>query len=90
MMLFPKYQEFTGAGVMAELRRFFYDTAQAANPIAMASLTKMVATSQILFGTDYPYRTTAQQAAELAKVFNAEDVRKIDRENAVKLVPRWR
>jgi predicted TIM-barrel fold metal-dependent hydrolase len=23
MMLFPKYQEFTGAGVMAELRRFF-------------------------------------------------------------------
>jgi predicted TIM-barrel fold metal-dependent hydrolase len=90
MMLFPKYQEFTGAGVMAELRRFFYDTAQAANPIAMASLTKMVATSQILFGTDYPYRTTAQQATELAKVFNAEDMRKIDRENALKLVPRWR
>jgi 6-methylsalicylate decarboxylase len=90
MMLFPQYQEFTGTAVMAELRRFFYETAQAANPIAMASLTRMVATSQILFGTDYPYRTAAQQATELAKIFSAEDMRKIDRENALKLVPRWR
>jgi hypothetical protein len=29
-------------------------------------------------------------ATEIAKVFSAEDMRKIDRENALKLVPRWR
>jgi predicted TIM-barrel fold metal-dependent hydrolase len=90
MMLYPQYRDFSGAAVMAQLQRFFYDTAQSANPIAMASLTKMVATSQIVFGTDYPYRTAAQQVTELANIFGAEDARKIARDNALSLVPRWR
>ncbi len=75
---------------MAELARFYHDTAQAANPVAMASLTKMVTVSQIVFGSDYPYRTGAEHAKELAEIFGQEDLRKIDRENALKLVPRWR
>jgi 6-methylsalicylate decarboxylase len=90
MMLFPQYREFTGAGVMAELKRFFYESAQVANPIAMASLTKMVALSQILFGSDYPYRIAAQQVAGLEQIFSPEDMRKINRDNALKLLPRWR
>src|SRR5262245_28767345 len=49
LLMNPKYRSFTHDGVMAELARFYYDTAQAANPVAMASLTKMVATSQIVF-----------------------------------------
>jgi hypothetical protein len=66
------------------------DTAQASNPIAMGSLTKMVAVSQIVFGTDYPYRSAADQVKGLSEVFGAEDLKKIDRENALRLLPRWR
>lgn len=90
MMADPKYKAFTGEGVTAELRRFYYDTAQASNPIAMASLTKMVPVSQIVFGTDYPYRTAVEHVKGLSEVFGSEDLKKIDRENALRLLPRWR
>jgi predicted TIM-barrel fold metal-dependent hydrolase len=76
--------------VTAELKRFYYDTAQAANPVAMASLVKMATTSQIVFGTDFPFRSSADHVKGLAEVFGAEDLRRIDRDNALKLVPRWR
>lgn len=35
-------------GVMHELKRFYYDTAWAYHPMALASLTKLVDTSQVL------------------------------------------
>ena len=77
--------------VMKLLRGFYYDTAQAANPIAMASLTKLVDVSQIVFGTDYPYRTGLEHVQGLSKVFGAADLRAIDRENALRILPaRWR
>ena len=77
--------------VMAQLRRFYYDTAQASNPIAMASLTKMVNVSQIVFGTDYPYRTGIEHVTGLAPLFSASELRAIDRDNALRILPaRWR
>jgi predicted TIM-barrel fold metal-dependent hydrolase len=90
LLMNPKYKSFTHEGVMAELARFYYDTAQAANPVAMASLAKMATTSQIVFGSDYPYRTAAEQVRSLAEIFRPEDLRKIERDNALKLLPRWR
>jgi predicted TIM-barrel fold metal-dependent hydrolase len=86
----PKYKAFTADGVMRELKRFYYDTAQASNPIAMASLTRMVAPSQILFGSDYPYRTSEEHVRGLAGIFGPDDLRKIERENAMRLLPNWR
>jgi predicted TIM-barrel fold metal-dependent hydrolase len=86
----PNYKGFTAEGVMAQLKRFYYDTAQAANPIAMASLTKLVATSRIVFGTDYPYRGVGEQVKGLSAIFGPEDLVKIDRENALRLLPHWR
>ncbi len=86
-----KQRGFTGENVMNEIRRFYYDTAQAANPIAMASLTKMVNISQILFGTDYPYRTGIEHVTGLAPIFNASELRAINRENALRILPaKWR
>jgi predicted TIM-barrel fold metal-dependent hydrolase len=73
--------------MLAELRRFYYDTAQAANPVIMAALTKLVPISQIVYGTDFPYRTSEDHVKGLAAVFNADDLRAIDRENAVRLMP---
>jgi predicted TIM-barrel fold metal-dependent hydrolase len=77
--------------VMAQIQRFYYDTAQAANPIAMASLTKMVKVSQIVFGTDYPYRTGIEHVQGLGPLFNASELRAIDRDNALRILPaKWR
>ena len=90
MLRFPKYKEFTAEGVMAQLQRFYYDTAQASNPIAMASLTKLVATTQIVYGTDYPYRNAEEHVKALSGIFGPEDLAKIDRDNALRLLPHWR
>ncbi len=46
---------FAPDGIEAEFRRLYYDTANATHPAAMAALTKLVPTSQITYGTDYPY-----------------------------------
>ena len=86
----PKYKDFTAEGVAAQLKRFHYDTAQAANPIAMASLTKLVEPTQIVFGTDYPYRTAVEHVKGLGGLFGADDLARIDRGNALRLLPHWR
>jgi len=76
-------------GVEHELRRFYYDTAQASHPYALASLTRLVPTSQILFGTDFPYRTGAEHVKGLADHgFAPADLRAIERDNALRLLPR--
>ena len=75
-------------GVEHELKRFYYDTAQAAHPYALASLTKLIPVSQIVFGTDYPYRTAADHVKGLtAYGFSASDLMAIDRDNALRLLP---
>ncbi len=76
--------------VLSELRQFYYDTAQASNPIAMASLTKFIPVSNIVYGTDYPYRTAAEHTKGLAEVFSGADLRAIERENALRILPRMR
>lgn len=86
----PGYKErgFDGARVLADLRRFHYDTAQAANPVAMAALQRYIPVSQIVYGTDYPYRTAAEHTQGLAAVFSGAELRAIERENALRLLPR--
>jgi predicted TIM-barrel fold metal-dependent hydrolase len=76
-------------GVLTELKRFFYDTAWSAHPMALASLTRLVPTSQVLFGSDYPYRTGEDHVKGLMEYgFTAADRRAIDRDNALRLLPR--
>jgi predicted TIM-barrel fold metal-dependent hydrolase len=78
-------------GVMAELQRFHYDVAQVAHPMALSALTRLVPISQILWGTDFPFRFGTEYVQGLAEFgFSADDLRKIERENALRLLPRWR
>ena len=80
-------------GFMSELKKFYYDLAGAANPGAVASLLKLVTTQQILFGTDFPPGGTGLDVANaLVKlgVFSESDLRAVDRENAVRLLPRFK
>jgi len=78
-------------GVEAELKRFYYDTAQAAHPYALASLTRLIPVSQIVFGTDFPYRTAIDHVKGLTDYgFSANDLQSIDRDNALRLLPQLR
>jgi predicted TIM-barrel fold metal-dependent hydrolase len=78
-------------GVLHELQRFYYDTAWSAHPMALASLTRLVKTSQIVFGSDYPYRTGIDHVKGLADYgFSSAELRAIERDNALRLLPRWR
>ncbi len=72
------------------LRRFYYDTAGSANPVQMVSLKMIVPASQIVFGTDFPFGNAAGTARGLETCgFTPEELRGIDRENALRLVPRY-
>jgi 6-methylsalicylate decarboxylase len=74
-------------GYAAELAKFHYDIAQANHAGALAALTKVAPSSQILFGSDYPFRGAAEAAAGVAKYFGEKDVQAIERDNALRLLP---
>jgi predicted TIM-barrel fold metal-dependent hydrolase len=75
-------------GVLAELQRFHYDVAQIAHPMALAALTRLVPISQILWGTDFPFRFGWEYLKPLAEFGLSEsDLRQIERENALRLLP---
>jgi len=78
-------------GVEHELRRFYYDTAQASHPYALASLTRLIPASQIVFGTDFPYRTASDHVKGLTDFgFSVDDLAAIERANAIRLMPQLR
>ncbi len=85
----PQYSAQFPRGFLSEAAKFYYDTAQASNPAAMSALRKAVPVSQIVFGTDYPFRTAIDHVRGLREcgVFNARELRAIERENALKFLP---
>lgn len=84
----PYLGKFTRDGVEAELHRFFYDTAQAANPVTLSALVQLVPVSQIVYGTDFPYRRAEEHTKGVAAFFKGSDLSLVDRENALRLFPR--
>ena len=74
-------------GPLHELRKFYYDTAFSANPYALSCLTELVSVSQILFGSDFPFRTCSENVEGLAAYgFSSEDLIAIERDNSRKLL----
>jgi predicted TIM-barrel fold metal-dependent hydrolase len=87
----PQAAKMVPNGVRAPLQRFFYDTAQASNTAALGALQQLVQPSQIVFGTDFPFRTSAEHVTNLAHCnLSAADLRRIERDNALTLLPRFR
>jgi predicted TIM-barrel fold metal-dependent hydrolase len=76
---------------MTELKKMYYDLAGAANPGVVASLRQLVTPDKILFGTDFPpggnVLEQAQAIREL-KMFNDAELKLVERDNALKLIPR--
>jgi 6-methylsalicylate decarboxylase len=70
------------------LRKHYYEIAQGNTPGQFAALMKMVPISQVMFGSDFPYRD-AQEAVDglVAYKFSAADEQAIDNGNALKLFP---
>jgi predicted TIM-barrel fold metal-dependent hydrolase len=78
-------------GPLPEFRKFFYELAQGNTPGQIAALLKMVPVSQVMYGTDYPFRDGAEvNGGVAAQGFSAADIRAIERDNALALLPRLR
>ena len=76
-------------GPMPEFKKFYYELAQGNTPGQIAALLKMVEISQVLYGTDFPFRDGAEVNAGIKDYgFSAADIAAIERDNALKLLPR--
>jgi len=77
--------------VRAQLRGLHYDTALRMHAAGMRAALQFVDASQLLLGTDAPLRRSIDQLAELHALGLPEDVvRRIEGENARRLLPRCR
>jgi len=79
---------FAPDGIEAELRRLYYDTANATHPASMAALLKLVPASQVTYGTDYPYFPLNQIDNLRQLNLPTADLEAIASGNAGRLVPR--
>jgi 6-methylsalicylate decarboxylase len=86
----PTLKEFAPDGIIDELRRLNYDTANATSAPTMAALTKLVPASQITYGTDYPYFDLSQ-FKDLQEIgLSVTELESIGSGNATRLIPRLR
>jgi predicted TIM-barrel fold metal-dependent hydrolase len=89
--LYPDTAKILPNGIDYELRRLYYETANAAYAPNMAALLKYVPLSQVMFGTDYPYVTVTENVGDLLKAgLSAAELMAVEADNATKLMPRWK
>jgi predicted TIM-barrel fold metal-dependent hydrolase len=75
-------------GIEYELKRLHYDIAGTAYRPAIAALTSLVPSTQILFGSDNPFIPLAETAEGTMQLgLSTNDLRLIGRENALALLP---
>jgi 6-methylsalicylate decarboxylase len=72
----------------AQFDGLYFDTANAANPAALAALRGFANPERILFGTHYPYVPLARGVDDLARAeMNAQQRQAIQNSNALSLMP---
>ena len=76
-------------GFRASIGRFWYDIAQASNPVSTRALRSVVPMERIVFGTDYPFRTSLEHVKGLegSKVFKRQEIAAIYRGNVALRLP---
>ncbi len=76
-------------GAEYEFKKLHFDTASVTNAPAMAAILKLVPVSNVMFGTDYPWRAAGGSLQELRNLgLSDADLRAIERESALGLFPR--
>jgi predicted TIM-barrel fold metal-dependent hydrolase len=77
-------------GIEFELKKLYYETANAYHLPAYAALRTFAPIERILFGTDFPYVTSATNCAGLNRAEPSDDLKmKIERSNALTLFRRF-
>ena len=89
----PELRDRAPTDPMGQLQRLFYDTALSTSEFVFAALKEFVPTSQILFGSDFPFVGPEIIQAETAGIENSrvlddETRAAIDRGNALQLFPK--
>jgi 6-methylsalicylate decarboxylase len=78
-------------GVLYELRKLNYDIANATNNSSLAALMNLAPTTQIVWGSDFPYRPVAPTANGWDNYEVSPEIKRaVNRENALKLFPRFK
>jgi predicted TIM-barrel fold metal-dependent hydrolase len=78
-------------GVLYELKKLHYDVANATNNSSLAALMNLVPTTQIVWGSDYPYRAVGPTATGWDNYQVSDEVKRaVNRDNALKLFPRFK
>jgi 6-methylsalicylate decarboxylase len=76
-------------GPVPVVQKYFYEIAQGNLPGQFAALLKLVPVSQLMFGSDFPFREAMEAAGGLGSYDFSDAERKlINRETAVRLMPR--
>jgi predicted TIM-barrel fold metal-dependent hydrolase len=74
-------------GILYEIKKFHYDTAQASHVTAMAAVRTLLPAAQLLYGTDFPYRKASEYLGTLAACgFDAAEIAAIGYGNAERLL----
>ena len=75
-------------GPMPLFQKFYYEVAQGNTLGQLAALMQMVPVSQVMFGSDYPYRKAIEAADGLTAFhFSEADRAAIDSGNAIRVMP---
>jgi len=90
----PGLSEHTPKDPMALLQGLYYDTALSTSEFVFGALREFVPSSQLLFGSDFPFVSNALIGAEVAAIEGSgvldEGTRKaINRDNALALFPKF-
>jgi predicted TIM-barrel fold metal-dependent hydrolase len=85
----PQTRQQVPDGFRASIARFWYDIAQASNPVATRALRTVIPMERIVFGTDYPFRTSLEhvQGLEEGGVFDRQELAAIYRANVEARLP---
>ena len=77
-------------GAMSEFRKLYYDVVSLFDPTGFNAAKALAGTSQLLFGTDFPYwPPSANVDAFAVQDLTPPERRAIERENALHLFPRF-
>ena len=88
----PANKDKVPGGFLVQARKMYYDTAQQLLAPQQWPLKWVATMPQILFGTDYPMSATSlttPKALRETGVFTESEVRMIERDNPLKLFPRF-
>ena len=92
----PAFKDKVPAGVPAELKKLYYDTASLNSVATLSGLLKVIPASQILLGSDYPLagppptNVMVKRAVEEFEEFKPSPKlkRAVEHDNPIRLVPR--